>query len=84
MVEKNPHESFPPLVTGKAIIYGSSLDAYSAVQSLLDIGLPGSRICFIKPPLKYSVTCFNNAKVEEMVHEAIAAEGVQMFEGKQS
>ncbi|XP_033640473.1 cilia- and flagella-associated protein 61-like [Asterias rubens] len=66
---------------GKAIIYGSSLDAYSAVQSLLDIGLPGSRICFIKPPLKYSVTCFNNAKVEEMVHEAIAAEGVQMFEG---
>ncbi|XP_038072321.1 cilia- and flagella-associated protein 61-like [Patiria miniata] len=68
-------------IEGKAIVYGRSLDAYSAVQSLLAVGLPGSRITFVQPPLKYSITCFNNPQVEKTVHEAIEAQGVQMYDG---
>ena len=63
-------------------MYGRTLDAYSAVQSLLSIGLPGSRICFVQPPLKYSITCFNNAQVETTVHQAMEAQGVQIYDGR--
>ena len=69
------------LLSGRIIIYGRSLDAYTAIQSLLALGIAGSRICLILPPLNYDVTCFNNPEVEKAIHTALQHEGVEMYSG---
>ncbi|XP_071962157.1 cilia- and flagella-associated protein 61-like [Antedon mediterranea] len=66
---------------GNAIVYGSSLDAYTTVQSLLKLGTPGSRIHFVHPPPNYEPTCFNNKQIETAVSDALAAEGVHVHYG---
>ncbi len=69
------------IFTGKIIVYGSSLDAYTSIQSLLALGIDGSRICFVRPPLNYNITCFNNADVETAIHNAMQKEGVELYSG---
>ncbi|XP_030854264.1 cilia- and flagella-associated protein 61 [Strongylocentrotus purpuratus] len=66
---------------GKAIIYGSSLDAYTAVQTLLALDVPGHRIAMVQPPQRFTVTCFNNPTVHEAVHHSMAQAGVELYQG---
>ena len=42
-------------VLEKTIVYGSSLDAYSCIQTLLSMGLPGDKIILVHPPPLYEV-----------------------------
>jgi len=44
-----------PLSTDKVVVYGSSLDAFTCVQTLLTMGVPGKNINFVQPPLQYEV-----------------------------
>ncbi|PIK43371.1 putative cilia- and flagella-associated protein 61 [Apostichopus japonicus] len=68
---------------GKAIVYGSTIDAYTAVQGLLDFGIPGNRLAMVQPPLETGITCFNNPTVEEACHAAMKAAGVEVYQGYQ-
>lgn len=43
------------LLSGKTVVYGSSLDAYCCVQTLLSMGLPGDKVLMIQPPSSYEV-----------------------------
>ncbi|XP_033104010.1 cilia- and flagella-associated protein 61-like [Anneissia japonica] len=66
---------------GNAIVYGSSLDAYTTVQSLLKVGVAGSRIHLVHPPPNYNPSCFNNSAIETAVNAALADEDVQVHDG---
>jgi hypothetical protein len=42
---------------GKVIVYGTGLDVYCCVQTLLRVGLSGSRIVIVEPPTDSQVLC---------------------------
>ena len=41
---------------GNVIFYGSTLDVYCCVNTLLEIGLPGNRIVIVQPPTDSQVS----------------------------
>lgn len=65
----------------KVIVYGQTLDAYTCVQTLLSMGLPGDKIYMVQPPPQYETTCFNNTVVEEAMLKGMQECGVHMHVG---
>ncbi|NXA07803.1 CFA61 protein, partial [Sapayoa aenigma] len=63
---------------GNIIVYGNTIDIYTTVETLLSLGIDGSRIHLVQPPLSSDVTCLNNAAVEGAVREALARAGVAL------
>ncbi|NXT78301.1 CFA61 protein, partial [Zapornia atra] len=61
---------------GNVIVYGNTIDTYTTVEALLSLGINGSCIHLVQPPLGSSLTCLNNGEVESAVREALAAAGV--------
>ncbi|KAM6280954.1 LOW QUALITY PROTEIN: cilia- and flagella-associated protein 61 [Porphyrio hochstetteri] len=61
---------------GNVIVYGNTIDTYTTVEALLSLGINGSCIHLVQPPLSSSLTCLNNREVESAVREALAAAGV--------
>ncbi|EDV28663.1 uncharacterized protein TRIADDRAFT_19305 [Trichoplax adhaerens] len=57
-------------------IYGSTIDAYTTVQALLEYGIEGSRIILIHPPAASPINCFNNSIVEEVVLKGLKEAGI--------
>ena len=51
-------------------MYGNTLEAFSMVQTLLSLGVPGSRVILVQPPLSVP-TCFNNPFIEDAVTAAL-------------
>ena len=51
-------------------MYGNTLEAFSMVQTLLAVGLPGSRVVLVQPPVLLP-TCFNNPFIEDAVTAAL-------------
>ncbi|XP_019642271.1 PREDICTED: cilia- and flagella-associated protein 61-like [Branchiostoma belcheri] len=67
---------------GQLIVYGNTLDAYTCVQTVLALGVDGSRIHLVEPPLKpHEPTCFNNPLVEQGVRNELSQAGVLMHSG---
>lgn len=66
------------LFLGKALIYGATLEAYSFINGLLQSGLPGEQIIFVQPPFD-DVSCFNNPKIEQLVHNALKDQGITII-----
>lgn len=64
---------------GKVIVYGNTLDAYTTVETLLNIGMKGSCIYFVHPPAETNITCINNYEVEDAVEDALSAAGVTVY-----
>ncbi|XP_073413522.1 cilia- and flagella-associated protein 61 isoform X1 [Dendrobates tinctorius] len=64
---------------GNVIVYGNTLDSYTTVATLMSLGVCGSRIHFVQPPLTSNVTCFNNNAIEEAVHKGLSAAGVTTY-----
>ena len=61
------------IISGRVLVYGSSLSAYCCVQYLLEqVGLAGERITLVLP---HTAACFNNPEVEKQVQKAIATSG---------
>ena len=51
-------------------MYGNTLEAFSMVQTLLAVGVPGSRVVLVQPPVSIP-TCFNNPFIEDAVAAAL-------------
>ncbi|XP_066282688.1 cilia- and flagella-associated protein 61-like isoform X1 [Branchiostoma lanceolatum] len=67
---------------GQLIVYGNTLDAYTCVQTVLLLGVAGSRVHLVEPPLKpHEPTCFNSPLVEEGVRNELAQAGVTVHSG---
>ncbi|KAL9958773.1 hypothetical protein ACROYT_G035833 [Oculina patagonica] len=65
---------------GNALVYGNTLEAFSMVQTLLAVGVPGSRVVLVQPPLSVP-TCFNNPFIEDAVTAALKECGVACHVG---
>uniref|UniRef100_A0A8B9Q937 Cilia and flagella associated protein 61 n=1 Tax=Apteryx owenii TaxID=8824 RepID=A0A8B9Q937_APTOW len=64
---------------GNVIVYGNTIDIYTTVETLLSLGIDGSRIHLVQPPLSSHVTCLNNSAIESAVEEALAQAGVSVY-----
>ncbi|XP_012942608.1 cilia- and flagella-associated protein 61 [Aplysia californica] len=63
----------------KIVIYGHSMDAFTCLQALLKLGVCGSDLTLVEPPMADKVSCFNNPSVEGVVRARLSAAGVTMY-----
>ncbi|NWS28677.1 CFA61 protein, partial [Polioptila caerulea] len=61
---------------GNIIVYGNTIDIYTTVETLLSLGIDGSRIHLVQAPLGSSSPCLGDATLEHAVGEALAGAGV--------
>lgn len=64
---------------GNVIVYGNTIDIYTTVETLLSLGIDGSRVHLVQPPLSSNVTCLNNNEMESAVQEALSKAGVSVY-----
>lgn len=71
----------PPLFSpsGNVIVYGNTIDIYTTAEALLSLGINGSRVHLVQPPLSSNVTCLNNHEIESAVRGALAEAGVSVY-----
>uniref|UniRef100_UPI00358F2852 cilia- and flagella-associated protein 61 n=1 Tax=Myxine glutinosa TaxID=7769 RepID=UPI00358F2852 len=62
--------------TGNAVVYGNRLEAHTIIQALLLLGISGSRLHLVEPPVRVGPSCFNNFAIEEAVRAALLQAGV--------
>ncbi|XP_054840363.1 cilia- and flagella-associated protein 61 [Eublepharis macularius] len=63
---------------GNVIVYGNTIDVYTTVEALLSLGISGSRICLVHPPLLSNVTAINNNAIEKAVEKVFSDAGVSV------
>nr|XP_015210027.1 PREDICTED: cilia- and flagella-associated protein 61 isoform X1 [Lepisosteus oculatus] len=63
---------------GNAVLFGSTIDVYTTLETMLSLGISASRIHLVQPPLDDTVSCFNNFEVERAVEEAMRRAGVTL------
>ncbi|NXD20754.1 CFA61 protein, partial [Spelaeornis formosus] len=63
---------------GNVIVYGNTIDIYTTVETLLSLGIDGSRIHLVQAPLGSAGRCLEDAAVEHSVQEALAAARVAL------
>ncbi|XP_053746445.1 cilia- and flagella-associated protein 61 isoform X2 [Panthera pardus] len=69
-----------PIVTeGNVIVYGNTIDTYTTVETLLNLGVRGGYIHLVQPPPTSTITCINNYSVERAVEDALRAAGVAIY-----
>ncbi|XP_044515434.1 cilia- and flagella-associated protein 61 [Gracilinanus agilis] len=64
---------------GNVIIYGNTIDIYTTIETLLYIGISGSRIYLVQPPLNSNISCINNFTVENAVQDALLYNDVTIY-----
>ncbi|XP_015261483.1 PREDICTED: cilia- and flagella-associated protein 61 [Gekko japonicus] len=63
---------------GNVIVYGNKSDVFTTVETLLSLGIGGSRIHLVHPPLQSNVTSINNNAIEKAVDKALSLAGVSV------
>ncbi|XP_043336494.1 cilia- and flagella-associated protein 61 [Cervus canadensis] len=64
---------------GNVIIYGNSIDTYTTVETLLNLGVRGSCIHLVQHPPTSIITCINDCAVEGAIEDALQAAGVTVY-----
>ncbi|XP_028928234.1 cilia- and flagella-associated protein 61 isoform X2 [Ornithorhynchus anatinus] len=64
---------------GNVIVYGNTIDIYTTVETLLSLGINGSRIHIVQPPLSSNITCLNNYAVEKAIQETLEMADVTVY-----
>ncbi|NWR44110.1 CFA61 protein, partial [Regulus satrapa] len=62
--------------TGTIIVYGNTIDIYTTVETLLSLGIDGSRIHLVQAPLSSASPCLGDASLAHTVGEALTEAGV--------
>ncbi|XP_006860809.1 PREDICTED: uncharacterized protein C20orf26 homolog [Chrysochloris asiatica] len=65
---------------GNVIVYGNTLDTYTTVETLLNLGVRGSSIYLVQPPSTSTITCINNYSVKSAVEEALGTARVTIYQ----
>ncbi|NWV13265.1 CFA61 protein, partial [Ptilonorhynchus violaceus] len=61
---------------GNIIVYGNTIDIYTTVETLLSLGINGSRIHLVRAPLSSAGSCLGDSALERAVGEALSGAGV--------
>ncbi|KAM5218405.1 cilia- and flagella-associated protein 61 isoform 1-T2 [Hipposideros larvatus] len=69
------------IIEGNVIVYGGTIDTYTTVEALLNLGMKGSSIHLVQPPPPSTITCINNYSVESAVENTLRAAGVTIYQG---
>ncbi|CAG5133003.1 unnamed protein product, partial [Candidula unifasciata] len=65
--------------TNKAIVvYGGTMDALTCLQALLKMGIPGSDLVLVEPPVTDGISCFNNPVVENEMKSTLRNLGIKV------
>nr|XP_034957877.1 cilia- and flagella-associated protein 61 [Zootoca vivipara] len=65
--------------SGNVIVYGNTIDIYTTIAALLSLGINGSLIHLVHPPLCSNVTSLNNNAIENAVQRALSRAGVTVY-----
>ncbi|XP_007946388.1 cilia- and flagella-associated protein 61 [Orycteropus afer afer] len=65
---------------GNVIVYGNTIDTYTTVETLLNLGVRGSSIHFVQLPSTSIITCINNYSVKSAVVDALREAGVTIYQ----
>uniref|UniRef100_A0A8B9KE83 Cilia- and flagella-associated protein 61 N-terminal domain-containing protein n=1 Tax=Astyanax mexicanus TaxID=7994 RepID=A0A8B9KE83_ASTMX len=66
---------------GNAVVYGDSIDMYSCVETLLCLGVRGSRIHVVHTPADKPQSSFKNSAVDQAVRSALQKKEVHVHHG---
>uniref|UniRef100_A0A672FFH0 Si:zfos-223e1.2 n=1 Tax=Salarias fasciatus TaxID=181472 RepID=A0A672FFH0_SALFA len=61
-----------------AIVYGRSVDVYTAVETLLSLGVRGSRVHLVLPPPEPGASCLADSAVDGAVTASLEGAGVHV------
>ncbi|XP_048391580.1 cilia- and flagella-associated protein 61 isoform X2 [Stegostoma tigrinum] len=66
-------------IKGNIIVYGSTMDAYITVNTILSFRIDGSFVHLVKTPSNSGSSCFNSPAIESAVEEALKKANVSVY-----
>ncbi|XP_053345413.1 cilia- and flagella-associated protein 61 [Clarias gariepinus] len=64
---------------GNAVVYGDTIDVYTCVETLLQLGISGSRIHLVRQTAPGSLSCFQSLTVDQAVSTALEKHDVHVY-----